>query len=69
MRGTGSLDSLMSNWTATSVVSRTNRVADSASTTVQPLVAGVDTVWVESALKQRFTLEQRSSSLFVVSHY
>ena len=31
--------------------------------------AGVDTVWVESALKERFTLEPSASSLFVVRYY
>ena len=35
------VDSLMSNWTTTSEIARINRVADSATTTVQPLVADV----------------------------
>ena len=35
------VDSLMSNWTTTSEVARINRVADSISTVVQPLVADV----------------------------
>jgi thiamine biosynthesis lipoprotein len=35
------VDSLMSNWTTTSEVARINRVADSVTTTVQPLVADV----------------------------
>src|SRR5262245_5868512 len=35
------VDSLMSNWTTTSEVARINRVADSVTTTVQPLVGDV----------------------------
>ena len=35
------VDSLMSNWTTTSEVARINRVADSVTTQVQPLVADV----------------------------
>ena len=35
------VDSLMSNWTTTSEVARINRVADSVTTRVQPLVADV----------------------------
>ncbi len=61
--------SLMTNWTSTSEVARINRVADSAATTVQPPGAGVDTIWVKVALKERFTLEPSASSLFVVRYY
>ena len=35
------VDSLMSNWTASSEIARINRVADSVTTSVQPLVADV----------------------------
>jgi thiamine biosynthesis lipoprotein ApbE len=46
------VDSLMSNWTTTSEVARINRVADSATTRVQPLVGDVIArslrIWRES---------------------
>jgi len=46
------VDSLMSNWTSTSEVARINRVADSVTTRVQPLVGDVIArslrIWRES---------------------
>jgi len=55
------VDSLMSNWTTTSEVARINRVADSVTTTVQPLVADVIgrslRVWRESGHTFDITVE------------
>ena len=55
------VDSLMSNWTTTSEVARINRVADSVTTTVQPLVADVIgrslRVWRESEHTYDITVE------------
>jgi thiamine biosynthesis lipoprotein len=54
-------DSLMSNWTTTSEVARINRVADSVTTPVQPLVADVIgrslRVWRESGHTFDITVE------------
>jgi thiamine biosynthesis lipoprotein len=36
---------------------------------VEPGTAGVDTVWVESALRDRFVLEPAASALFVVKYF
>jgi len=55
------VDSLMSNWTSTSEVARINRVADSVTTTVQPLVGDVIArslrVWRESGHTFDITVE------------
>jgi thiamine biosynthesis lipoprotein len=55
------VDSLMSNWTTTSEVARINRVADSVTTRVQPLVADVIArslrVWRESDHTYDITVE------------
>lgn len=55
------VDSLMSNWTTTSEVARINRVADSVTTHVQPLVADVIgrslALWRESDHTYDITVE------------
>src|SRR5262245_37680811 len=55
------VDSLMSNWTTTSEVARINRVADSVTTPVQPLVRDVIArslrVWRESDHAFDITIE------------
>jgi thiamine biosynthesis lipoprotein len=55
------VDSLMSNWTTTSEVARINRVADSTTTHVQPLVADVIArslrMWRESDHTYDITVE------------
>jgi thiamine biosynthesis lipoprotein len=55
------VDSLMSNWTRTSEVARINRVADSVTTTVHPLVADVIgrslAVWAASGHTFDITVE------------